>query len=341
MIPYQYSRNRRFWDVRGRGYAAVVAMLLLYGLIFVLLSIDIMVRVWDWRFRFESPVDVIVLLYFEGSRALVTLAGLTVAAIAVWRADRHPSQPHPALSYLAVAAAFMTVAYTKAVAYDAFPGAVQQQVASALYAARVPQWLLLVLFQRPEWAFWPGVAALLLFAACYPRDLDGATVRQRPEGERAGTLHSVALAGADVGTVARGITARLLEGGWLRESRVWLAGAFVGAAHTAAVLHASTWAGTWVNIAAVVLTAGVAVVVVTLLRAGMLTGSREEAAPIRWLARGAALSLALLAVSGVAGALLPGGIVSIGAITLAPAVLVTATLLAVLAVPGASAPAVR
>jgi hypothetical protein len=315
---------------RRMGAAALVGVLL-YGLLFVALSIDIFARVWTWRFRFESPIDVVVLLYFEGSRTLITLAGLMVAATAMVRA-RH----HDALRWLALGLAWTTVAYTKAVGFASFPGALQHEIAGGLRAANVPQWLLLVLFAHPEWAMWLAVPALLAFAARYPRPLTPADVTRQSGSERTGTLRSVALAGADVGSMSRRMTAALLRGGWLTGWRPWLVAATLGALHTAALLTGNASGAMAANAGAVVIVALAAAAFIALLRGGALAAAGPgEDAPIRWLRRAGSAGLALFALSALAGALLPGSALSVAAFTLAPAAVAAACLLAVLSAPRA------
>jgi hypothetical protein len=310
------------------------AALLGYGLIFVALSIDVLARVWTSRFQFETPVDVAVLLYFEGTRALITVAGLVVATIAYLRARQHP-----ALGWLGLGLAFATIAYTKAAGFDAFPGAAQHDIATALTAARVPRWLLLVVFGQPEWALWLALAALLAFARLYPRPLAPHQVTRRSARPRTGTMRSVALAGTDVGGIARHGTATLLERGWFDGRRLWSTALAVAVLHTGALLLGTARSDSVVKLAAVVVFAVVAGMFVTLLRAGGLAAAPAERGAVAWLWRAGVAGLALLALSAVTGALLPGAAVSVAAFTLAPAAVLVACLLAVLATPPAGSAA--
>jgi hypothetical protein len=311
-----------------RRRSPLLAALITYGLLFVVLSIDIIVRVWNWRFRFESPLDVLALFYFEGTRTLITLAGLGVATLALARARRQP-----VLLWFGLGVAFATIAYTKAAGFDAFPGAMQHHIASALRSADVPQWLLLVLFAHPEWAMWLAVPPLLAYASRYPRQLDPGDVTREEKGARAGAMRSVALVGSDVGGMARSAAAKLLRRGWLEGPRLWLLGAVPAALHTAALLSGTTRTDAITNAVSMVVFALAVALFVTLLRANRLRSDLDEAVPFRWLWRGGVTALALFALSAIAGTLLPGNIVSVAAFTMAPAALAAACLIAVVSTP--------
>src|SRR5687768_5487750 len=94
-----------------------LALLALYTLLLVALSIDILFRIWDWRGRFESPLDVAALFYFEGVRTLTTVAGL---ALALWAVRRTAARA--GLCELPFALLLATIAYTKLAAFRGFPG---------------------------------------------------------------------------------------------------------------------------------------------------------------------------------------------------------------------------
>jgi hypothetical protein len=303
------------------------AALLVYGLIFVALSIDVLARVWTSRFQFETPIDVVVLLYFEGTRALITVAGLVVATVAYLRARQHP-----ALGWLGLGLAFATIAYTKAAGFDAFPGAAQHDIATALIAARVPRWLLLVVFGQPEWALWLALAALLAFARLYPRPLAPDQVTRRSARPRTGTMRSVALAGTDVGALARTAAQGALARGWL-DGRVWLLAGLAGAGHTAALRAGLPYA--WAGAAALLVAAAPLAVLFALLRAGAAVADEAARQPLAWLRRGGAAGLALLAAAAVMTPLLPQ--VQVGSVLLSLAALAVAAccLMAVLRLPRA------
>jgi hypothetical protein len=310
-----------------RGRLAALAVLLLYGLLFVALSVDIIVRVWGTRFGFQTPVDAVALIWFEAMRALVTLAGLAIAAVAAARA-----RWHPALLHLAFGLAFASIAYTKAMALAWFPGAGQAALARALLAADVPQWLLRVVFGHPEWAVWLALPPLLLLAARYPRPLTPDELVRNDGGDRTGAMRSVALAGADVGSIARTATAALLERGRLRARPLWLLGSAGAVLHTGTLIAGPAAVAAVVNIGAAIVIAAAAAVFLTLARAGLRAAPAGTAAPLLWLRRGAAAGMTLVALSAVAG-MLPGGVViSTAAFSLAPAVVLGCVLTGLLQV---------
>jgi hypothetical protein len=311
---------------------AGLVVLGLYALIFVLLSIDIMVRVWGSRFHFDSPLDVLALLYLESVRTLVTLAGVTIAAVAAYRARQRP-----ALVWFAAAVLFATVAYTKVMAFGGFPGTLQEQVALALRAREVPDWLLLTVFAHPQWALWLALPPLLLFAGRYPRKLQAREILGTEDG-REGTLRSVAVAGGDVGSAARRMTAALLQAGALRPAPLWTAALIAAVWHTAALQTGTARTGVVVNVAAAMAIATTGAVLLTLFRTSSRQGGLPEKLPLRWMQRGGEAALVLFAIAAVAGLALPGGAISTGAFSLAPVALAGGLFMAVLKVPSSLEP---
>lgn len=300
-------------------YAALAA-LLLYTLFFVLLSVDVMARIWDWRDRFGSPVDAGMLLLFEGIRTVVTMAGIGTAVLAMRKA-----RSSTAVWWLAWATAFTTIAYAKALAPDGFPGAVQERVAIALIGAGTPRPLLQVVFGQWEWATWLALGAFVLVAASWPRRLTSADVLASGARDRPGALRSVAVAGADVGSVLRAWTAALIDSGWLRAPRVWLVTGGAAIVHTALLLTLADTTAMAVQVAALALAGLLAAVAITLFRAGRPIADATEQPFIIWLQRGALSGLALFAVSAALSALGTGGMVGVlaaSALALAPAVAV-------------------
>jgi hypothetical protein len=307
----------------------LLGLLSLYALL-VVLSVDIMVRVWQLRFGFDSPVDVVVLLYFELVRSVLTLAGLGIAVLAAVHAGRQP-----ALGHFSIAVAFATVAYAKAMGFAAFPGAMQEALATSLRERAVPDWLLLTVFAQPQWAVWLMVPPLLMFAAGYPRRLTVDDVMGTQVGERQGTLRNVAVAGSDVGSVARRLTVWLMERRMLEPAWLWgaaLAGAVV---HTAVVLNAGHGGTVLVNVGAVVMLALAAATCITLLRAAADRAGGAEQQPLVWLQRGSVATLAMFGLAATA-ATLPAGALSTAAFSLAPAAMAIGLLMAVVSAPAAT-----
>jgi hypothetical protein len=312
-----------------------IAVLVLYALIFVALSIDIMVRVWALRFSFDSPIDVVVLLYFESVRSLVTVAGLGIVGLAAFR-----GRQQPALRHFAAAVAFATIAYTKAMGFAAFPGALQESLAVALRERAVPEWLLLTLFAHPQWAVWLVVPPLLLFAAAYPRDVTAVDIMGTGEGEREGAMRGVAVAGSDVGGAARRLTVWLLERRLLAPAPLWSIAVAGAAVHTAVLLNGGPARGVLVNVGAVVFFALAAAACITLLRAGADRAGAAEQLPLVWLQRGSAGTLALFGLAAIAAAT-SAGVLSTGAFSLAPAAMAGGLFMAVVSAPPALSAPVR
>ncbi|MEX1182815.1 MAG: hypothetical protein WEF86_06240 [Gemmatimonadota bacterium] len=294
-------------------HAVAIGVLLFHALIFVLLSADIMVRVWDWRGRFETPLDAAALLFFEGLRCVVTLTGIAMTVFILRRARSSPS-----LLRLAYALALTTIACTKLYGYDGFPGALQERAAISLLAHGTPRWLLQVVFGQWQWAAWLAAASFVLVAAAWPRRLTPADVHAGGARDRAGAMRSVAVAGADVGSLVRSLTAYLVRGGWLEPRRVL---AVVGAAavvHTALLFMADGAARTAVNVAAVVAGGAVAGICVTMFRAGWNAADEADRPFLVWLRRAALSALALFASSSAA-AVAGAAFLSTAALSLAPA----------------------
>jgi hypothetical protein len=312
-------------SIRHVGLLLVMA----YALLFVAISVDIMVRVWDWRFRFETPLDVLAILYFESIRTLLTVAGVTIAGLAAWRSRRRP-----ALLYLGLAVAFSTVAYTKAMGFGVFPGQVQEAVATALRERDTPEWLLMALFAHPQWALWLALPPLILFAAGYPRPLTPADVAGSGAAGREGAMRSVAVAGTDVARSAREATVSVMRQGLVRPAPLWALGFAAAAVHTAALHTGTAGSGARVNLVALAVLAAAGAVCLTLLRAGGRAASAAEAVPLSWLRRGALASMAMFVLAAISGVVLPGGAIAAGAFSLAPAAMAAGLFMAVVTVPG-------
>jgi hypothetical protein len=313
----------RYWSASS---SVALALLLLFVLLFVGLAIDIMARVWNWRATFDTPLDVVFLLYLESLRALTTLAGVVIAFLAARRA-----RSRPAFGVLAFGIGFATLAYTKAIAFAGFPGAVQERAALWLGAHGVPHLLLRVLFAHPEWACWPALAAFTLFAVRYPHALSAEDIARSGARDRAGALRSVVLAGLDVGRLARNAAAAALRRGWLRGGVVWAAALLAAVAHTAALR--AFRAPLAINLLALLIALLPIAVLVALFRASHEAADAGERVPLRWLRRGVFAALTLFVTSALATPLVPRLPLGAVALSLAPAALAACWLLAVLRAP--------
>jgi hypothetical protein len=313
----------RYWSA---SRSAALATLLLFALVFVALSIDLMARVWHERAGFETPFDAVFLLYMEALRSLVTLLGVAIALLVATRAGTRA-----AFGGLAFGVGFATLAYTKLIGFAGAAGIVQERIAVWLRLNGVPPHLPLVVFAIPEWAYWPALAAFILFAARYPRPLTADDILHSGAADRTGAMRSVTLAGADIGGLARHWSASAVRRGWLRGRMVWPAALVVAATHTATLL---VWP--WplvVNLLALAVALGPIAVLIALVRASYDVADERERAPLRWLRNGVFAALFLFVTAAVATPLLPGLPVGEVALSLAPALLAACWLVAALRAP--------
>jgi hypothetical protein len=277
------------------GKSAALATLSIYRLVFVALSVDVMVRIWGMRGKFESPMDVVTLLFIEGLRTLVTLGGVAVA----WQAARQASR-RAVPAALAFAVSFATIAYTKAMTYGAFPGAVQEEVAKAFTRWHVPKPLLLVVFAQPEWAAWLALAALTVFAAQYPRRITAEDIRESGKRDRSGTMRGVAMVGADIGAFTRDRTARALESGAITPRRIWLFAFVCAVLHTGALIVSPDRIDILVHVGAAIVAAPLLACCVSLFRGSGVASTEHQRSLLEWVRRAAVAGFVLFVLSGFA-----------------------------------------
>lgn len=311
----------RRWPAAG---TLAFGALLLFALFFVFLSIDIMLRIWSWRARFEQTLDVAFLLYMESMRIVVTLAGAAIAVIAARRSSRDSGA-------LALGVVFLTIAYTKLIAFDGFPGERQEQLALWLRARGVSRDVLGAIFGHPEWALWLALAGLLLFAVRYPRPIVADDIGRSGAHDRAGALRSVAVAGADIGALARAATTHALQRGWLTGGIVWSVALVAAGAHT--VLSLNTGGAAAVHGVALLLALLPLAMLVALLRADVMRSSDAERPALLWLQRGALAGLALFAAAAILTQLVPELPAGALILSIAPALIACCCLIAVLRLP--------
>jgi hypothetical protein len=297
-----------------------LALLALYALLFVALSVDIMVRIWEWRGRFESPLDVAALFYFEGVRTFTTVAGV---AIAVWAAQRTTARA--GLRELPFALLLATIAYTKVAAFRGFPGAQQERLAGMLQEARIPPVVLDVVFAQPAWTAWGALAACVLLVAQYPRRLESTDIAASGEADRRGAMRDVALAGTDVGALSRRAAARLVSVRWLRPSVLYPLSLAVGIGHALAARSV----GFVAHVLALLVAAAVVAMLVSMFRAAFAVAADQERVVLEWLRRGVLAGGALFVVSGVAAIALRGSVIAVAALSLAPAAVLVGVAIAV------------
>ena len=328
MIPLaakEGSGQEGSFDGRGAGwpYYSAAALLLLYAAVFVVLSIDVMVRIWSWRERIGRS-NLLTLFFFEVSRSAVTVGIIALVLYMLVRRNTPPWRP------LALALGFAAVWHTKAFGFSAFPGALQESLALQLRARHTPTAVLVFVFGSPAWALWGAASCMLYFSAAFPRRLSVGDVEMSAGADRAGLLRSNALAGADIGDLFRRLSGLLLERDSIRPGAIavctllWAAAFHVFGDHRI------------VLIAGALLLAGIGGLVVTNLRAARqasrasdradnannFNGSNADgAAVIRWLARGAMSGAALFGLSALAGLVFrgPDSVAGVLCLGLAPA----------------------
>lgn len=171
--------------------AAAVALLAAFITLFVVLALDVAWRIWGARAGFENGADVAVLLSLEVVRSVVTLSFVCVAVVAARRTE-------PGHTAFAFALLFFALWYVKFVSFAAYPGYLQQWLATGLNQIGVPKLVMRFVFGQPVWALAPALASFLAFATRYPTAPRPELVRSVHATGRRGMLREVALAGTDV-----------------------------------------------------------------------------------------------------------------------------------------------
>ena len=277
---------------------AVVVSLIVYTAIFAALGIDIMVRVWMTRSAFPATADVAVLLLYEGMRALTIAAGVGLAGTVAVRGRRSPHGLGVMVLLL-----LLVVAYAKATAFGAFPGYLQERVARWLLARGASADLLMFVFSEPAWAAMLAGAAFLRLAVRYPTPTTPEAVLAAGTADRSGMLRSIALAGTDVGALARRAAALAVRKRAVGPFVVWSAAAVaVIAQHFARETVA--WAPIVFGWLGAVLVVGVPAV-----RAGLAASDTTQRSHILWFVEGGLVAAFALIVGGILSAL-PGGMVA-------------------------------
>jgi hypothetical protein len=270
--------------------------LLIYLGVFALLSADVLVRIFLMRDRLPNASDAAILMALELARLLTTGLIIVLAAIAARRSRRAATRT---FTFLLI---FLGVWYTKAFAFENFPGHLQEWIALRLFGWGVPLAATQFIFGSPVWALWLALGALLRMSVTWPRPLDARRIAESGGRDRTGLLRSVSLAGADVGAAFRNAAVRLLEGGWLRARFVWpivaVAGTlstFIGSGRVDAQSVIMTTART---LLIALFFTGFALAV-TNLRAAYQVARRRQRWSVMWLMQGALTAAAAFLVSGL------------------------------------------
>jgi hypothetical protein len=159
-------------------------------------------------------------------------------------------------------------------------------------------------------------AAFLRLAVRYPEPVTAGAVLAAGSADRSGILRSVALAGTDVGALARRAAALAVEGRAIEALPVWSAAAVaVVAQHLAR--GTAAWAPLVFGWLGLVLIVGVPAV-----RAGLAAADTTARAHILWFIEAGLVAAFALVVGGLVSAL-PGGLaawLSFGVLAVAPAI---------------------
>ncbi|MGQ0815044.1 MAG: hypothetical protein ACT4O1_11330 [Gemmatimonadota bacterium] len=198
-------------------FFVAAGIVVVYAMLFPLLTIDTLTRVFASAARFEAG-NLLLLLFMEVSRLVTSVVGLTIALYLLLRASNQGEARAFAVFLL-----FAIITYEKLLGGSAYPGPVQERTAVALIGAGVPVSVLSALFGPRAWTIWPALAALLRFSAVFPRELQYDMLDASGADDRRGLLRGSAVAGLDIGGLFRRLSRRLLS---LRAFSGWRLGAF-------------------------------------------------------------------------------------------------------------------
>jgi hypothetical protein len=262
---------------------ASLTMLAFVGL-FLVLSLDSLVRLWFARRGMESPFEAATVLSYQFAHAVITLIGALLAARVFHRAE---SPGAHAFGWMLV---FLTLWYTKTFGFASFPGPFQSWLAERLFAAGLTRNVAVLLFAAPAWAAWLALGAALRVSVCYPRPITPADIAAPGTRDRRGLLRSVAFAGLDVGLAWRRLAAGALQYGSLRAMIVWPGALALGLA--ASLLPDQ-------KIFFVALYACGAAIVITNLRAGLEVANALQRRRLLWILQSSLSALLAFCLAGV------------------------------------------
>ncbi len=286
--------------MRRIGLAGIGGLALLVALIGVL-ALDVAWRVWLSRFGFESGADIALLIALELARASVAFGVIGIAATVIARGE-------PGARAFASALLFLGLVYLKAVQFGAYPGHLQEKLASALLGAGVSSAALAFVFATPIWALPPGIAAFLAYALRYPSRPVADAVRAAHGTGRRGMMRDVTLAGTDVRSYVHRFAAWALDRNWLTSTKL-VTGALIA---TVALMTAPTPVRALVMIV-LAMAFGVGLV---LLRTSFLASAGRHRRRLSLLAVATGLAVTDLLISSAIG-FLPGETIARIALALA------------------------
>ena len=262
-------------------------LLLAYLGLFVILSVDVIARLWSVRSGMGSAFEAALVLCYQAGHAMITLFGMVLAARMLLR------ERTPATRAFGLMLAFLTLWYAMAFAFTAFPGRFQSWLAANLFELGLPSRVAGLFFDSPWWPAWLALAACVRVSVLYPQPVTSEAIAAAGQRDRTGLMRSVACAGVDVGAVWRTAAAFLLQRGLLRGAVVWPAALALGLA--SALLAAPSNA----LLPVYALFGAGAAIVITNVRAGMGVATALARRRILWIVQAALTAVIAFLVAGV------------------------------------------
>lgn len=266
-------------------FLIIAILLLLFLALFPVLTFDAIGKLLSRAPMLEAG-NLILLLYLELSRAFTTIVAILAALFLVIRSSRTADGRALALFLI-----FTALTYEKIFGTTAYPGPLQEKLATSLLDAGTPRELLRWLFGPVPWTLWPVLAAALRFSVVFPNPpLSAAAIDDSGRSDRKGMLRGAGLAGADIGAWFRGLAKRALQIGALRPLPLW---------STAVLLIVvTTVLGSGARVALFAIAASlVTALAITNLRASYNVIEEAERRRMRWLMLGFAMGGALFLIA--------------------------------------------
>jgi hypothetical protein len=271
-----------------RRFRLLIAPVFLYALLLPVLSIDVVARLLA-NARTQETGTLVLLVFYESTRALVILLDLGVVACLVF--GRAAQREARVLAWFLL---FGGVAYAIAFGGGGYVGPFQEWLTRTLLARGVGRGVLSVLFGYPDWSEWLALAALVRFSLLFPQPINEAVIEGSGAQDRAGLMRSVPGAGLDVGSSARKLVVRAKGRGWLQDGPLWTfcaLGALLSIVLRGSALKPLLWIPFFLLLA----------VAITAFRASYVAGDPDARRRIRWLARCSLAGLVLFVFSGIVG----------------------------------------
>ncbi len=300
-------------------FRLAVLPLVLYVALEPALALDTVARLLARAEALERG-NLLLLLFYELTRALRSILGLVLVALLLQR-----SAQQRAARALTLFLLFGLMAYGIAFAGNGYVGPFQDWLTRSLLALGIPRQALLIAFGYPDWALWLALAALLRFAVLFPAPLTSTAVAESGVQDRQGLLRGVPGAGVDIGSAFRRMASVALGNEWLAAQSVWMVGV-IGALTSVLLrghaLKPMLWLPFFLGFA----------LAITCLRASYMSGDADSRERLLWMTRGSVAALACCALSGMVGIAdgAPAAVLVFILLTLAPGALLLGIGMAVL-----------